>query len=74
MSELDDLGYIGRRVEFHKPADHFSKVPALAARLGVEPTKGEVGSFLLQMNDGACYDVFELINAFLDRLEPPPTN
>lgn len=54
-------------VTFHEPAEMMPGLPALAARLGVEPTA--TGNMLVQMKDGRCYDVFAIINALLDRLD-----
>jgi len=47
------------------------KLPALAERLGVKPLEGS-GKFVeiaIQLNDGRRYDVIDLINAVLDRLD-----
>jgi hypothetical protein len=58
---------------FHigEPKEMFPKLPALARRLGVEPgDKG--GGVQLHMKDGTTYDLFALVNAFLDRLEAQP--
>ncbi len=52
--------------------DHqIPRLPALAARLGVEPNtrSGESGRTLLHMKNGDKYDLFDLMNAFLDRVD-----
>lgn len=48
--------------------DAFAKLPALAKRLGVEPT-AESGGCYVRTRDGSKYDVFDLVNALLDRLD-----
>jgi len=48
--------------------DMFPEVPALAARLGVEPDTG-TGKTFIQMSDGRRYDLFAMLNAFLDRID-----
>jgi hypothetical protein len=54
-----------------EPSDPFAKLPGLAARLGVEPMKaGAAPGVSLHMRDGRAYDVFDLINAFLDQVTP----
>lgn len=56
---------------FHRSEtpDPFAKVPALAQRLGVEPMTSDSVSFCVRMKDGTRYDIFDLVNALLDRLE-----
>jgi hypothetical protein len=50
--------------------DPFSRVPEIAARLGVKPVpEGETGHYSLAMRDGTRFDLFELIAAFLDRMD-----
>jgi hypothetical protein len=52
------------------PPEMFPELPALAARLGIDPYDGkETGRVLLQMKDGTRYDLFAVLNAFLDRLD-----
>lgn len=53
----------------------FPRLPALAKRLGVDPNTrpGEPGRTLLQMKNGDVYDLFDLVNAFLDRLDANDT-
>lgn len=46
----------------------FPLLPALAQRLGVKPGGGG-GRVVLNMRDGTSYDLFALINAFLDRVD-----
>lgn len=46
----------------------FPLLPALAKRLGVKPGHG-AGRVCLTMNDGTSYDLFALINAFLDKID-----
>jgi hypothetical protein len=58
------------RIEISETPDPFTKLPALAERLGVEPTQGGgPGVVVLRMSDGRCYDLFDLINAMLDRMD-----
>lgn len=54
-----------------EPPEMFRQLPALAKRLGVEPDTDASGGgrVLLYMKDGTKYDLFVLINAFLDRLD-----
>lgn len=50
--------------------DALAKLPALAARLGVkEHTIADGPAVMLTTRDGRSYDVFALVNAFLDRME-----
>jgi len=52
--------------------DPFQKLPALAKRLGVEPVTAahkHGASMVLRMKDGTCYDVFDIVNAVLDRID-----
>jgi hypothetical protein len=50
--------------------DPWHKLPSLAARLGVEPCSGPMaGRVTIRTREGTSYDVFELINALLDRLD-----
>jgi hypothetical protein len=53
-------------------ADPFERLPALAARLGVKPYEAEdrgQAEVLLHTKNGERYSLFDLINAFLDRLD-----
>jgi hypothetical protein len=50
--------------------DPFEKLPALAERLGVTPVEIAAPSTVIMMvKDGRKYDLFDLINAFLDKLD-----
>jgi len=50
--------------------DPLAKLPALAKRLEVLPRKpGDPPSFVLCMRDGTQYDLFDIVNALLDRME-----
>lgn len=51
-----------------EPEELFPKLPALAERLGVAPGN-HGGNVLLHMKDGTAYDMFALVNAFLDRID-----
>jgi hypothetical protein len=51
------------------PYDPLEKLPALAARLGVEPKMASMNTVLLITRDGRRYDLFDLINAVLDRCD-----
>ena len=49
--------------------EQFPQLPALADRLGVKSGYGPQQSAVLSMCDGTVYDLFALVNAFLDRME-----
>ena len=54
--------------------DPWAKLPALAKRLGVEPMPDDSShlppTVLLTTLDGKFkYDIFDLVNAFLDRMD-----
>jgi hypothetical protein len=50
--------------------DPWHKLPSLAARLGVEPCSGPMaGRVIVSNREGKRYDLFELVNALLDRLD-----
>ena len=49
--------------------DPFKKLPALAERLGVKPSESKEASVVLCTADGRKYDLFDLINAVLDKIE-----
>jgi len=54
--------------------DPLTKLPALAERLGVEPTdKSSSATVLLRVSDGRQYDLFDLFTAVLDRLDAAAT-
>lgn len=57
---------IGRT--FQLGPDPLARLPALAARLGVEETPDALG-LNLRTRDGRTYSVFDLIEAALDRLD-----
>ena len=61
MSDLN--GY-----QFYQQTDYLSKVPLLAARLGVKPVTHGDATVLLHTS-GGIFDAFDLINAVLDRLD-----
>lgn len=48
--------------------EKFPLLPALAERLGVKPGHG-ASRVSLAMSDGTSYDLFALINAFLDKID-----
>jgi len=54
-----------------EPPEMFPRLPALAQRLGVKPNTGttESGRTVIQMKNGDQYDLFDLMNAFLDKVE-----
>lgn len=53
--------------------EQFPDLPALASRLGVEKiTSTRVVPVALAMCNGDSYDLFELVNKALDRLEKQP--
>ncbi len=49
--------------------EQFPALPALAARLNVKPGYSPQRSVVLGMCDGTVYDLFALVNAFLDKME-----
>jgi hypothetical protein len=55
----------------HEPGpDPWQKLPSLATRLGVAPYSGPLqGHVTLRTREGTSYDLFELVNALLDRLD-----
>ena len=64
----------GSCVSFTDMPDPLARLPALAERLGVgqyrDPQCGErSASYLLVTKDGARYDLYDLINALLDRVD-----
>ena len=61
MSDLNGYGFV-------RQTDHLSKVPLLAARLGVKPVTHGDATVLLYTSSG-MFDAFDLINAVLDRLD-----
>lgn len=59
-----------REVMRFTPSEGILKLPALAERLSVAPLKDDViGAVVLVMKDGRRYDIMELMNAFLDRID-----
>ncbi len=57
-----------QKLELAWEQEAFPQLPALAARLGVKPNTGS-GNLKMAMKDGTLYDVFELVNALLDKIE-----
>ena len=51
------------------PPDPFAKLPELAKRLGVKESTSHGSTVTIRTKDGKCYDLFELMNAFLDKME-----
>jgi len=68
MSEFPDIK-IGNPVE-HWP---WARLEAIAKRLGVQPVPDDTkvqNRVLVYMQDHkTCYDLYEVINAFLDRMD-----
>lgn len=57
-------------IKFDRGPDPLAKLPALAYRLGVKQIVSDrPSSLVITTREGQKYDVFELINAVLDRLE-----
>jgi hypothetical protein len=57
-------------IRFSEDSNHLVQLPGLARRLGVAPLdKDKMGYLVLVTKDGARYDLFELLNAFLDKLD-----
>ena|SRR5262245_5381278 len=62
-------------ISWFDPPERFVKLPALAERLGVKPVDPLTsGNILLTMKDGRNYDVIDIINALLDRLDQATPN
>jgi hypothetical protein len=56
--------------EINQLGDPFAKLPMLAERLGVAPTSESDGpSVYFVVRDGRRYSLFDLANAFLDRMD-----
>lgn len=51
-----------------KREDPLAKLPALAKRLGVEPMDSKASGWYVT-GGGSTYDMFDLINAVLDKVE-----
>lgn len=66
---MTDVGIIDFKI--YDPPDPLAKLPALAKRLGVLPTDMHTGppSTYLTTKSGESYDLFDLVNAVLDRLD-----
>jgi hypothetical protein len=56
-------------VKISETPDPFTKLPALAQRLGVEQCGNDTGTVVLILKDGRRWDLFDLINAMLDRMD-----
>jgi hypothetical protein len=56
-------------LQFDLGPDPLRRLPALAARLGVQEWDGDAATVLFHTREGKRYCLFELINAFLDRLD-----
>jgi hypothetical protein len=54
--------------EIRQLDDPFAELPALAERLGVAPTTESKGVTFV-VKDGRRYSLFDLANAFLDRMD-----
>lgn len=66
------MATLAGEIKVFDPPDPFARVPEIAARLGVQPvSKDEAASrsYLLGMKDGTMFDFFELVAAFLDRMD-----
>lgn len=50
-----------------QPPDPWARLPEIAARLGVKPC--ESAGMMIVVRDGGRYDVFDLVNALLDRVD-----
>lgn len=62
---MSDIG-----IELNPLPDPFARLPALAERLGVVPlAAGFRGSVVLRTQDGTSYDLFDLVDAILDRID-----
>lgn len=57
----------GNSLLFQQP-EMFPDLPALAERLGVQKLCGRRASIVLTMKNGDSYSLFEIANAFLDRM------
>ena len=54
---------------FQVPADPYAKLAPLAERLGVKPVDEGAPASVMFMSQGKGYDIFDVINALLDRLD-----
>lgn len=59
--------YTSRAVQIEPQTDSYAKVADIAKRLGVEPC--EKADFAVHLIDGRMYDIYELVNAFLDKID-----
>ncbi len=71
---MSDITYVtGRNLKFLEQSDPFQKLPELAERLGVRPNAGNGGT-MLRMKNGDTYDLFDLMKAFLDKVDGITSN
>lgn len=63
--------YFDRHTIITSCTDQFKDLPTLAERLHIEPMSKDAkpGTIVLSMCDGRSYDLLELINAMLDKLD-----
>ena len=55
---------------FERGPDPWQRLPALAKRLGVQPVAGSTaGRVMIRNREGVAYDLFDLVNALLDKIE-----
>jgi len=59
-------------VQLAQPSNPWSKLPAIARRLGVQPSTGP-GIRVVEEGTGASFDLMDVISAFLDRLDAAST-
>jgi hypothetical protein len=68
VSVAQDFKSSGYAIAGASCTDQFKELPAMAKRLGV-PSGTVQGGVALTMCDGRTWDLFRLMNAFLDRMD-----
>lgn len=56
-------------ISIPKPPNPWGRVSEIASRLDVAPYDGGATTILVTGNDGKIYDVWEVLNALLDRMD-----
>jgi hypothetical protein len=54
---------------FTEPQNPWARISEIAGRLGVRPVQQGQTTILVTGADGEAYDVWEVVSAFLDRME-----
>lgn len=70
MKNSDDKGMVvNSLIRDFKPGNPWERISEIAARLGVKPTDGGRASIIATGADGLNYDVWEVVAAFLDKMD-----